>query len=196
MPVVICSLAALAPLRIPATFQKIAAAAVTCLLVFMLSVRERQTAGMVAELAPVYDAKPLNRGLTGAIISGSEPIDGLNFNPYFWAGALYAQQAKGILLNSWRYGPISVFATREAHEWEGASPQRLREILLEGKEPVSPQIAFLCGGKWDPAQAEMEASSALARRMGLAPTLDSHVYYCYSAGIPKPVGQARMNNLR
>ena len=147
---------------------------------------------MVAELAPLYDAKPMNRGSSGAIISGTEALDGLNFNPYYWAGALYAQRGNAVLLNaSWSYEPIALFAPKEAHPWDDiGSPQKIRQILLDSRVAVSPQIAFLCGGKWDPSK-EIEPAYALAHQRGLIRVFDSKVYYCYGREIAAPVERAQ-----
>jgi hypothetical protein len=197
VPFVICCLAALAPLRLPVALGRIATALAACVFLFMLSVEERQTAGMVAELAPLYDASPMHRGLSGAIISGTEPMEGLNFNPYYWAGALYAQKGKGILLNaSGSYEPIGLFGTRDAHPWDDGSPQRIREILLDSHIAVSPRLGFLCGGKWDSARTELEPSSALAHKRGLTPVLDSNVMYCYGGGNAPPIDQAQTDGVR
>jgi hypothetical protein len=61
---------------------------------------------------------------------------------------------------------------------------------------VSPQLAFLCGGKWDAARTEMEPASLLARRRGLIPVLDSRVFYCYGKESGPPVDQAQTEAIR
>jgi hypothetical protein len=108
----------------------------------------------------------------------------MNFNPFYWAGAICAQQGKGILLNlSGGYEPIAVLATKGPHPWDDTdSPQRIRQILSETRVPVSPPLGFLCGGKWGKSREEMPPSAALAERKGLVRVLDSPIYYCYGAG--------------
>jgi hypothetical protein len=184
VPFVICALAAVAPLRLPGGVGRIAAVFAACLFLFTLALRERQTTAMVAALAPVYDARPDYQGASGAIISGREGLDEMNFNPYYWAGAICAQQGKGILLNlSGGYEPIAVLATKRPHPWDDTdSPQRIREILAETRVPVSPPLGFLCGGKWGKSREEMQPSAALAERKGLVRVWDSPVYYCYGTG--------------
>jgi len=179
LPFVIFALAALAPLHLPTSLARIAAIFVTALLLHMTAVRERETARMVADLTPLYDAQPMQPGSRGAIIAGTEGLQGLTFNPYYWAGAFYAQQGQAVLLNaSWTYEPISLVATRDAHPWDDTtSPDHFRQVLLKSRVPLSPPIGFLCGGKWDPSSRE--AASAVAQRIGLVPVFDSSVYYCY-----------------
>jgi hypothetical protein len=188
LPFVICALAAVAPLRLPGGVGRIAAVFAACLFLFTLALRERQTAAIVADLGPLYDARADYRGASGAIISGREGLDEMNFNPYYWAGAIYAQQGKGILLNaSGSYEPIGVFGNKGPNPWDDTdSPRRIREILAETRVPVSPPIGFLCGGKWGKSREEMQPAAALAERKGLVRVLDSPVYYCYGTAADAP----------
>jgi hypothetical protein len=190
LPFVIFVLAALAPLQLPPNLGRIAAIFVTALLLHMTAVRERETARMVADLTPLYDAQPTPPGSSGAIIAGTEGLEGLTFNPYYWAGALYAQQGQAVLLNaSWTYEPISLVATRHAHPWDDTtSPDHFRQVLQKSGVPQSPPISFLCGGKWD--ASSKRAGSALAQQSGLVPVFDSSVYYCYG-GDPVRVTASR-----
>jgi hypothetical protein len=180
---VVCFLAALAPLTLPRPLRRALLATAVCVLPLLAVIRYRQTATVVNALIPIYDARPLQEGGWGAIVSGAEGVDGLNFNPYYWAGAHYARESKAVLLNApWIYGPLAIFTPRAAHAWDGASPESMRRILSAGPQGVAPKIAFVCGGKWDPAHREMTSSISLTRSLGLVRVFESEVYYCDGRG--------------
>jgi hypothetical protein len=176
---VVCGLAALAPLTLPKPLRHAAVAVAVCVLPLMTVIRDRQTAPLVRALAPIYDAKPADTGGWGAIVSGTETVDGLMYNPYYWAGAHYARQRQAILMNApWIYGRASIFTPRAAHPWDGASPDDMLRILSGVERAAASQVGFICGGKWDPAHHEMASSDSLTRGLGLVRVFESDVYYC------------------
>jgi len=178
---VVCCLLALAPLTLPRPLQRAVLAAALCLMTPLAVIRYRQTSAIVNALTPIYDARSLQEGGWGAIVSGQEEdVDGLTFNPYFWAGAHYARQSKAILLNApWIYGPLAVITPRAAHAWDGALPGTMRGILSSpGQRAAAPKLAFLCGGKWDPGRLEMATSIPLKRDLGFVRVFESEVNYC------------------
>ena len=191
---VVCYLAALAPLRLPGTLRRAVLAIVVCLLPLLAVIRYRQTEAIVNRLAPVYDARPLLAGQWGAIVSGEEgDVPGLMFNPYYWAGAHYARQGRAVLLNApWIYGPLAIITTRNAHAWDGVSPDRMLRILSSaGQLGATSKIGFVCGGKWDyPEHRAMASSASLTRGLGFVRVFESEVYYCDGrAGITTLAGQ-------
>jgi hypothetical protein len=174
---VVCGLAALAPLTLPKSLRHAAVATAVCVLPLMAAIRDRETAPIVRALAPIYEAKPAEGGF-GAIVSGAETVDGLTFNPYYWAGAHYARQSQAILLNTpWIYGRLAIFTPRAAHPWDGASPDAMLRILT-GPEAAAQRVAFVCGGKWDPGHREMASSESLAHGLGFVRVFESDIYYC------------------
>lgn len=178
---VVCCLSALAPLTLPRPLHRAALATAVCVVTLMAVIRYRQTATVVNALIPIYDARPLQEGGWGAIVSGEEEgVDGLNFNPYFWAGAHYARESKAVLLNTpWIYGPLAIITPRAVHAWDGASPESMRRILSSaGQQGAVSRVVFVCGGKWDPAQREMASSISLTRGLGLVRVFESEVNYC------------------
>jgi hypothetical protein len=178
---VVCSLPALAPLTLPRPLRRAVLATAVCLITLLAVIRYRQTAAVVNALTPIYDARPLQEGGWGAIVSGEEGgVDGLTFNPYFWAGAHYARLGKAVLLNApWIYGRLAVITPRAVHAWDGAQPDRMRRILSSPEQQgVAPKIAFVCGGKWDHAHLEMASSIDLTRDLGFVRVFESEVNYC------------------
>ena len=178
---VVCCLLALAPLTLPRPLHRVVLAAAICLMTPLAVIRYRETSAIVNALAPIYDARSLQEGGWGAIVSGrDESVEGLLFNPYFWAGAHYARQSKAILLNApWIYGPLAVITPRAAHAWDGALPETMRGILSSpGQRAAAPKLAFLCGGKWDPGHLEMATSIPLKRDLGFVRVFESEVNYC------------------
>jgi len=176
---VVCGLAAMAPLTLPKPLRRAAIATAVCVLPVMTAIRDRQTAPLVRALAPIYDAKPAETGGWGAIVSGTETVDGLMFNPYYWAGAHYARQSQAILLNTpWIYGRLAIFRPRTTHPWDGAPPDDMLRILSAAEPAAASQVGFICGGKWDPAHHEMASSDSLTRGLGLVRVFESDVYYC------------------
>jgi hypothetical protein len=176
---VVYGLAALAPLTLPTPLRRAAIATAVCVLPVMTAIRDRETAPLVRSLAPVYDAKPAYAGGWGAIVSGAETVDGLIFNPYYWAGAHYVRQSHAILLNApWLYGRAATFTPRAAHPWDGASPDAMLSILRAAEPASASPVTFVCGGKWDPGHREMASSESLARGLGFVRVFESDVYYC------------------
>jgi hypothetical protein len=169
----------LSPLTLPPPLRRVAVATAVFAVLVTAVIRDRQTAVIVKALAPVYDAKPLQEGGWGAIVSGTESVDGLTFNPYYWAGAHHARESKAILLNTpWIYGPLAVLTPRATHPWDGALPDTMRRILSAAEPAAASRVGFVCGGKWDPSHQEMASSAPLARGLGLVRIFESDVSYC------------------
>lgn len=175
-PLIICFLSALAPVALSASHRRIAAVFATCVFFCMLNVRWQQTSNIVDNLAPLYRADPLQHGAAGAIVSGSEPIFGLTFNPYYWAGAEYARRGRSVLLNSpWLNSPVDLLARNTLHAWDNTAPSQMGALLSGNSTLALPQLAFVCGGKWD---GELPPE-ALARSLGMVRRVDSHMIECY-----------------
>jgi hypothetical protein len=176
---VLCCLAALAPLTLSRPLRQAAVVTVACLLPLMTLIRDRETAAIVKALAPIYDAKPVQRGGWGAIVAGTEAVDGFNFNPYYWAGAHFARTSKAVLLNApWIYGRLHVFTPRSTHPWDGAPPENMGRILREIDPAAASQVGFICGGKWESSRRPIASPDSLGRTLGLVRVFESDLYYC------------------
>jgi hypothetical protein len=181
LPAVICFVAAQAGLSIPVIRQRTVAAFAAGVFLLLLAVRDRETAKMTANLAPVYEASLTHQGSAGALISGPEPVFGLTFNPYYWAGADYARRSKAVLFNQlWIDSPLALLGRNSAHAWDNAGPGQIREILSRNAGELASHISFVCGGKLAASSAELESSNTLARTLGLVRVFDSDIYYCYA----------------
>ena len=181
IPAVVLFLAAQAGLIIPLRARRMVAIVSLGTFTWMLVVREQQTAIIEAELAKLYELKPVCNGCTGAIVGGTELpyLHGRSFDPYYWAGADYARRQDAILLNTpWLGGAIALFTVR-MQSGGGYEPRDMSQTLAEDPSTYASRIAFLCGQKWNTSQEATAHAGDLARGLGLVQILKSKTYDCY-----------------